>query len=143
VDGVAVMYEDHSGKIDSLLEKAYTALAESKCLHDNGFTSGTVSRAYTACYHSAVAALLSRDMDIIKPSAMAVCFDRELVRGGYIEKRYQQLFAGAHRHKQVADIDEETAPSPAEAVASLEAASEFVQRVEKYLRDYGFVRSQG
>ena len=126
-------------RVRKTIGKANTALKETQALYSQGLLPGTISRAYYAIFHSAAAVLLSRDLDIIKPSAVVPFFDREVVKRGLIESSYQRLFIDAYECYQLAEFDIETVVDQRQANSMVDISQAFVQRMEKYLQVNGWL----
>lgn len=119
--------------------KAKHALDETQYLYAKGLLPGTVSRAYSAIFHSAAAILISENMEIIKPSAVVPFFAKEIVKRGLIESSYQQMFADAYECYQVTEFDIYGDVDLRRANSMLDMSQAFVERMESYLRDNGWV----
>lgn len=126
-------------RVRKTLSKAHTALKETQALYSQGLLHGAISRAYASIFHSAAAVLLSRDMEIIKPSAVVPFFDREIVRRGLIEQSYQRLFVEAYECYQAAEYDIYTDVDLRQANSMVDIAQAFVERMETYLKENGWL----
>lgn len=126
-------------RVRKTIGKANIALKETQALYSQGLLPATVNRAYFAIFHSAAAVLLSRDMEIIKPSAVVPFFDREIVKRGLIESSYQRLFIDAYECYQMAEFDIETDVDQRQANSMVDMSQTFVGRMEKYLQVSGWL----
>ena len=126
-------------RVRKSMVKSHTALKETQVLYAQGLLPGTISRAYASIFHSAAAVLISKDMEIIKPSAVVPFFDREIVKKGLIESSFQKMFAQAYDCYQQAEYDIYYDISQRHVNDMVDMAQAFFQRMERYLRTDGWL----
>ncbi len=79
------------------------------------------------------------DFDIFKPSALVSFFNREIVKRDLIEPDYYKMFVNAHECYQAAEFDAYIDINPKTAGYILEIAQRFVERMERYLMENGWL----
>ncbi len=126
-------------RVKRTLKKSHSALNEARILYSQDLLPGTISRAYSSIFHSAAAVLMSEDFDIFKPSALVSFFNREIVKRDLIEPDYYKMFVNAHECYQAAEFDAYIDINPKTAGYILEIAQRFVERMERYLMENGWL----
>jgi len=109
--------------------------AESNVRH--GFYAVSVTRAYYAMFYAASALLASKGISRSKHSAILAAFGEHFAKTGLIEPNYAKSFGHAFDARLDSDYDITFAADRALAEGVLGDAREFVERVDRYLREAG------
>jgi hypothetical protein len=113
---------------------------------EKGFLRGAVSRAYYAAFHMATAALYAVNVVRGKHRGVAGALAQFLVKPGFVESEYHEIFCRLMRGRIVSDYggerDAEGRIKPevlSEAVMEqmLQDAERFIARMERFLRERG------
>lgn len=118
------------------LRKAYISLKESEHLYNSGYFDGSVSRAYISMFHSASALLQKEGYEVFKPSALVSFFERQIVRKGLIEPKYQTLLSEAYDSYHQVEFSTDGKISSEQANEILTGAQNFLSRVLDFFRTY-------
>ena len=104
------------------------------------FYASAVNRAYYAIFYAANALLTTKGLSRSKHSAVIATFRQHFVKPGLIEAEYSDIYGRVmdDRHKADYEIIESTV-DPARAQTDLEDAGRFVGRVERYLKQEGWL----
>jgi uncharacterized protein (UPF0332 family) len=102
-----------------------------------GHFRAAVSRAYYAVFYMASAALFSQSVQRAKHAGVESAFSQYLVKPGYIEPEFSQLYQRARRQREEADYAEEPDINEITARQTLADAERFVDRLERFLREIG------
>jgi uncharacterized protein (UPF0332 family) len=122
--------------IKKSLRRAYTSLKESEHLFNHGYFNGTVSRAYISMFHSAAAMLQKEGYEVLKPSALVSFFERQIVKQGLIEQKYQALLNSTYENYRQVEFDAEGTISLEQAQQSLNNAQTFLSRVLDFFKTF-------
>jgi len=106
----------------------------------DGFYASAINRAYYAIFYAANALLATKGLSRSKHSAVIATFRQHFVKPGLIEDEYSDIYGRVmdDRHKADYDIVESTV-DPVRAQTDLEDARHFVKRVERYLKQEGWL----
>jgi uncharacterized protein (UPF0332 family) len=106
----------------------------------DGFYASAINRAYYAIFYAANALLATKGLSRSKHSAVVATFRQHFVKPGLIEDEYSDIYGRVmdDRHKADYDIVESTV-DPVRAQTDLEDARHFVKRVERYLKQEGWL----
>ena len=106
----------------------------------DGFYASAINRAYYAIFYAANALLATKGLSRSKHSAVVATFRQHFVKPGLIEDEYSDIYGRVmdDRHKADYEIIESTV-DPARAQTDLEDARRFVERVERYLKQEGWL----
>lgn len=122
--------------IKKSLKKAYVTLKESEYLYNQGYFEGAVSRAYICMFHTAAALLQSEGYEVLKPSALVSFFERQIVKPGIIEPKYQSLLNKAYESYRQVEFDAEGKIDSEQATNILKGAQNFLSRVLDFFRAF-------
>ena len=126
--------------VASYLARAHQMLDTSRLTLDHGDFITTVNRAYYAVFYAANAMLATQHMERSKHSGVIATFREHFVKTGLIESEYSDWYGALLDTRQRGDYSLEAMLGEARARELLEQAGQFVSRVERYLRDEGFLR---
>ncbi|HEV2854133.1 MAG TPA: HEPN domain-containing protein [Thermoanaerobaculia bacterium] len=122
-------------EIHLLLEKAARSLDVAKDLLREGHSDFATSRTYYACFYTAQALLLSKDLEFSSHSQVIAQYGYHFSRTKILSPEYHRLLAKAFDFRNLADYQTEVALS-AEAVEELiERGREFLRAASSYLGD--------
>jgi len=125
-----VLYVEHA---QQMLQVADHNLAD-------GFYASAINRAYYAIFYAANALLATKGLSRSKHSAVIATFRQHFVKPGQIEDEYSHIYGRVmdDQHKADYDIVESTV-DPDRAQTDQEGAQRFVKRVERYLKQEGWL----
>ena len=106
----------------------------------DGFYASAINRAYYAIFYAANALLATKGLSRSKHSAVVATFRQHFIKPRLIEGEYSDIYGRVmdDRHKGDYDIIESTV-DPARAQTDLVDAQRFVKRVERYLKQEGWL----
>ncbi|MBI3392997.1 MAG: HEPN domain-containing protein [Nitrospirae bacterium] len=122
-------------KIDKLLEKSERNLRAAERLSEMGEHDDSISRAYYAMYHAALALLLTRGASPTTHAGVLVLLSKEFVRTGRLEKRYLEMISEAKELRESGDYEPFFTGSAKESRTVLKEARLFVDRVKELLTE--------
>jgi len=102
-----------------------------------GDNPGCRSRAYYAVMHASRAALATKDIESSSHQGTKRMFGLHLVKPGEVEPRFGVYLGEAKATREDADYTTEPEWSADEARAQCERATEFLERIRKYLTERG------
>ena len=106
---------------------------------EHDFYSSAVNRAYYAIFYAANALLATRGLSRSKHSGVVAAFRQHFVRPGYIESEYGRIYGQVMDDRHSGDYDVESAIDPDRVKTDLADARRFVDRVERYLQEEGWL----
>jgi uncharacterized protein (UPF0332 family) len=121
--------KDLIAKAKKLLHTAESALG----LEDY---DSCASRCYYAMFFMAQAALLTRELSSSSHRGVISLFGQHFIKTGTIERRLGRTLNDAYDKRLAGDYEARAVVTQDEARALLEAAHDFVQRVEDYLGEW-------
>ncbi len=126
-------------EIKLYLDRAFTAVQQSKDNLNLDYYDITIARAYYAMFYAATALLLSKGISRSKHSGVHSAFGEHFVKPGLIEAEYSRILVNAFNVRL--DSDYEVNPYLDRALAQdiLRDAEQFVARAAAYLRQEGYV----
>ena len=95
--------EDYQSLIDYRLKQAREAVCDAELLLGADRYRATANRLYYACFYAALAALLTKQLQYSKHSAVIAFFDKELIRPGLLPKEYSRTLHRAFNERQQDD----------------------------------------
>jgi uncharacterized protein (UPF0332 family) len=105
----------------------------------DGFYGSAINRAYYAIFYAANALLVSQGLSRSKHSGVVAAFRQYFVKPGLIEAEYSRIYERAMDDRHISDYDVEAIIEPDRALTDVEDARCFVQRVEQYLYQGGWL----
>jgi uncharacterized protein (UPF0332 family) len=127
-------------EIKGMLAKGRRYLASAELLRQDGDFDSAVSRLYYAMFYAAEALLLTRGQSFSSHRAVIAAFAQQFVKSGPFPKEMHQWLHRAFEKRQMSDYDYLTGISEDE-VAELQAkATEFLDRIEAFLKTEGLVQ---
>ncbi len=128
--------ENRRKLVQVLLEKSRKSLAAATLLSKDGFTEAAISRAYYAAFYLAQAALATKDISRNKHSGVIAAFGEHLTKKGFLPATLHKTFLDLFEKRITSDYSAEAVSSPDETKEALDAAGEFANAVEIYLREW-------
>ena len=117
--------------------RATTTLRAPELLVREGYHDDAVSRAYYVILHAAKAALLVHDIAAESHGSVRRLFGKHLILSGGIEPEWSKYLGGSLDDRLAADYDIGTSFSSDEAEGQCRSATEFVERIRRYLVESG------
>lgn len=124
-------------EIQSYIERAQTALKQSRDNLKLGYDDVAISRAYYAMFYAATALLLSQGISRSKHAGVHSAFGQHFVKTGLFEPEYSRMLVNAFRLRLDSDYELKPSLNPGTAENLLHDAEQFVKRAELYLRQEG------
>ena len=118
--------------------RATTTLRAAQLLVRERYHDDAVSRAYYVILHAAKAALLVHDISSESHASVRRLFGKHLILSGGIEPEWSKYLGGSLDDRLAADYDIGTSFSSDEAERQCRSATEFVERIRRYLVESGF-----
>ncbi len=119
--------------IRDLVQKARKFLHTAEYTLGIGDCDSCASRCYYAMFFMAQAALLTKGLSASSHRGVISMFGQHLVKTGILEKRLGRMLNDAYDKRLAGDYEAGTAVTRDEAQSLLEAARDFVGRLEDYL----------
>jgi len=118
------------------LEQAREALLDARFLRDAGRTEQSViNRSYYAMFYAGLALLQTIGRTPSKHTGVISLFDTEFVLKDVFPKQLSKDFHKAFNSRQSSDYQPGASATREEAVTLLETAENFVEQLEKYLKE--------
>jgi len=97
-------------EVQRLLEKADHALEVAESLLEQGFPQDASSKIYYAMFYAAQALLRSKNIDVVKHSAVESALGYHFAKTGRIDPDYHRMLINARKVREIVDydIEEET-----------------------------------
>jgi len=105
----------------------------------NDFYGSAINRAYYAIFYAANALLATRGLSRSKHSGVIAAFRQHFVKPGLIEAEYGDSYGRVMDDRHASDYDVEATIEPERAQTDLEDARRFVERMEHYLQEGGWL----
>ena len=121
---------------ESLSESCSKNLERASLLSRDGFTEAAISRGYYAAFYLAQAALATKDISRSKHSGVIAAFGEHLTKKGFLPATLHKTFLDLYEKRITSDYSAEAVSSPDETNEALDAAAEFTNAVEIYLRKW-------
>ena len=121
------------------LGHARRALASAGILLRDGDAGGAISRAYYCAFHAARAALLTVGVQPRTNKGVNERFNMDLVAPGVIETEYMSMLGRTQTQRELADYSVEVDFTTDQAKEEIELARRFLDRIERFLGDGGWL----
>jgi len=121
------------------LDAAHEELRSAKLNLENDFYSACASRTYYAVFYAATALLKTKDLSFSKHSAVLSAFRQHFVKTGEFSVEESDFYKTAFETRQIGDYERQTRFEPDILRKNLDRAREFVEEVEKWLRQHNFL----
>ncbi len=106
----------------------------------DGFYTSAINRAYYAIFYAANALLATKGLSRSKHAAVIAAFRQHFVKPGLLESEYSDIYGRLMDDRRKADYEIiESTVDPARARTDLGDARRFVERVERYLKQKGWL----
>jgi len=105
----------------------------------DGFHSSAINRAYYAIFYAANALLSTQGLARSKHSGVIAAFRQLFVKPGLIEPEYGDIYGRVMDDRHISDYDIELPVELEQAQADRQDAQQFVDRVEQYLKESGWL----
>ena len=121
------------------LDHARQALESAASSIEHGFYGTAINRAYYAIFYAASGLLLAKDISRSKHSGVIAAFRRCFVKPGLIEPEYSDIYGDVMDARVDSDYEMTFEADQATARERLEDARRFVERVNRYLLESGWL----
>ena len=119
------------------LDLAHEALEDARYLRAGNRFRGANSKAYYAAHYALVAALYALNVVRSKHSGVESALSQFLVKPGYIEEEFKDIFIELRRLREDSDYEPRFVPNAAQTDRLVANAERFVARMEQFLRERG------
>lgn len=123
------LYLEHARE---MLEVASHNLAD-------GFYGSAINRAYYAVFYAANALLATQGLARSKHSGVIAAFREHFVKTGLVEIEFGDIYGRVMDDRHVGDYDVDASITPDRARTDLDDAQRFVDRVDRYLQEGGWL----
>ncbi len=130
---------DHKPEIKHFMELSHEALTESEGGFEKSWYRSSFNRSYYAVFYAANAMLATLGLQRSKHYGVKSTFQEKFVKTKLIEDSYSDDYEKVIHAREDSDYEMSFKPSLAESRDSLECAKRFVERMEKYLKEKGFL----
>ncbi|MBI4365939.1 MAG: HEPN domain-containing protein [Deltaproteobacteria bacterium] len=120
------------------LEKGAAALRQARILFGSQEYDGSISRAYYAIFHYALALLLTKGIEPRSHEGLTRFFNLHFIKNGILPKRYSTMLSHAQKAREDADYRPEIPFTEEDAVTRLQEAESFITAIAALLRQTGF-----
>lgn len=127
--------QDNKALIEYRLNEADEALKDAELLLDAGRHRSSANRLYYAAFYAAVAALLTKQLDYSRHSAVIAFFDKEFIRTGILPKEYSRTLHRAFNERQQDDYMPFVEMDPDELTGLLDDVRSMVRGVSAYVKE--------
>ena len=114
-------------EVQRLLEKADHALEVAESLLEQGFPQDASSKIYYAMFYAAQALLRSKDIDVVKHSAVESALGYHFAKTGRIDPKYHRMLINARKVRETVDYDVQEETVEPSSLLKLEDGKEFVE----------------
>jgi uncharacterized protein (UPF0332 family) len=105
----------------------------------DGFCESAINRAYYAIFYAANAMLATQGLTRSKHLGVIAAFRLHFVKPGAIGVEYGDIYGRVMDDRHISDYDVEALIEPERARVDLDDAHRFVNRIEGYLREEGWL----
>ena len=105
----------------------------------DGFYGSAINRAYYAIFYAANALLVTQGLSRSRHSGVVAAFREYFVRPGAIEPEYSDIYGRVMDNRHVSDYEIEVPIAAEVATRDSNDALRFVERVEQFLRQEGWL----
>ena len=131
------MTEEAVAYVREEIKKAERSLKAAQKLIETDLADDAISRAYYAVFHSARAALKTKEIETTTHQGLVTQFALHLVKPGLLEAEYSDILRQEKEDRETGDYESFTSFGLDEAGKLVEKAEKFVTRIKKFLRDSG------
>lgn len=131
------MDESTKETIRTYLGLARDGLQEAHHLREGRHLRAANSRAYYGAHYALVAALYALNVVRSKHSKIEAALSQFLVRPGFIEEEFKDIFVRLRKLREDSDYDPHFVPNEQETDRLIADAERFVVRTEQFLKEHG------
>ena len=125
-------------KIAKYFARAQQAVETDRLVMNHEDYITAVNRAYYAIFYAANALLSTKGLERSKHSGVVAAFRQHFVKTGLIEPEYSDTYGQSMDERHNADYELETLNYET-ASENLENAARFVDRIERFLGEHGYL----
>jgi len=126
-------------EVDLYVEHAHEMLNVATHNLADGFYGSAINRAYYAIFYAANALLTTQAISRSKHSGVIAAFRQHFVRPGLIKAEYSDVYGRVMENRHVSDYELGLPVDLQVVEEDLRDARRFVERVEKHLREEGWL----
>ena len=126
-------------EIDLYIQQAYQMLDVATHNLHNDFYGSAINRAYYAIFYAANALLITRQISRGKHTAVIAAFRQCFVKPGLIEAEYSDIYGRVMENRHTSDYEIDLTIDAQVAMEDVNDAQRFVERMETYLREAGWL----
>jgi uncharacterized protein (UPF0332 family) len=104
-----------------------------------GYPDSAINRAYYAIFYAANALLVTEGLGRSKHSGVIAAFRERFVKTGIIELEYSRIYGRVMDDRHASDYEIEISADAEVAERDLGDSRLFVERIERHLRDEGWL----
>ena len=123
--------------VEYRLEQAEQALSDAEFLLEAKRLRAATNRLYYACFYSATAALLTKELQFSKHSALITFFDKEFIKTGIIAREHSRTLHLAFNERQEDDYKPFAEPDPKFLQELRSRVKQMVYDIGQYVKDAG------
>ena len=129
-------------EISSLLQRSKRYLKSAELLLNEGDYESSVSRTYYAMFFCAEAVLLTKGLSFSSHKKVLSEFGKHFVKTGVFPKEMSKELSRAFEKRQLGDYEYTFVIKEDEAKDLLNSARRFVEMIETYLKEEGFLEDE-
>ena len=126
-------------EVDLYIEHAHEMLNVAAHNLADGFYGSAINRAYYAVFYATNALLTTQGISRSKHSGVIAAFRQHFVKTGLIEAEYSDVYGRVMENRHVSDYELGLPVDLQVVEEDLRDARRFVERVEKHLREEGWL----
>ena len=126
-------------EVDLYMDHALQMLVVATRNLGDGFFASAVNRAYYAIFYAANALLSTQGLARSKHTGVVSAFREHFVKPGLIDAEYSDIYARVMDHRHAGDYELELSLEDEQARTDLNDAERFVQRIEQWLTQEGWL----
>ncbi len=130
---------DHRPEIQQNMRLAREALDDAQANCAQGRYHTAANRAYYAVFYAANALLATLGLQRSKHSAVKAAFHEKFIKTQQIEAAYGDDYTETMKKRDMADYDVDASLDEPFARDGVQRAQRFVERIERYLKDKGYL----
>jgi uncharacterized protein (UPF0332 family) len=121
------------------IEHARQMLEVAASNRESGFYATAVNRAYYAIFYAANALLSTKKLTRSKHSGVLSAFRQHFVKPGLVEAEFSDIYGLVMDHRHISDYELELVIGDQQAESDLRDAIRFVDRMENWLKQEGWL----
>lgn len=119
-------------EVNAYLKKAEHALEVARKLEQDGYPQDAAGKTYYAMFYASQALLKSRDIHVIRHSAVEAAIGYHFVKAGIMKPEFHRMLINARRIREVVDYDIQEDIEPASNLTS-EDGERYLHEIKKII----------